>query len=470
MIENRQLSATVLAGLLRFVDLIAIALGGVLAYYARFQDFELQSHVVIVLIVVTLVSANIFQLFNLYEIADLVTDPFRLRRLLMAIMTIVFVSLAIGYATKTSDVFSRIWMSLWAVFALMLLLAIRGYFKFRLTQWQARGWLTRRIALVGAGPQGQRIADHLNHSSNQGIQLVGIFDDRKTRVPLSIAGHRVRGKVDDLIRFVRTERVDEVIVALPWAAEDRLLEIMKKLRTVPVDVRLCPEGVAFQFASRSFSDLQGVSVLNVYDRPLSNWGRVIKGVEDRVLASIILLFISPLLLLVGIAVKLDSRGPVIFRQRRYGFNNELIEVYKFRTLYHEMSDHNDEQQVSRNDSRVTKVGNFLRRTSLDELPQFVNVLKGDMSIVGPRPHPLKSKAGGKIFEEVVAEYFARHRVKPGITGWAQVHGLRGETDTVEKLERRVEYDLFYIDRWSLWFDLKIILMTPFSMIWSWDKK
>ena len=172
-----------------------------------------------------------------------------------------------------------------------------------------------------------------------------------------------------------------------------------------------------------------------------------------------MLFRSPVLLVISVAIKLDSRGPVLFRQKRYGFNNNLIDVYKFRTMYHDKQDDDAEKLTTRDDPRVTRVGAFLRRTSLDELPQFFNVLKGDMSVVGPRPHPIKAKAAGRLYDKVVQEYAMRHRVKPGITGWAQVNGWRGETDTEEKIMKRVEHDLYYIDNWSLLFDFRIILQT-----------
>ena len=207
-------------------------------------------------------------------------------------------------------------------------------------------------------------------------------------------------------------------------------------------------------------------MLNIYDRPMSNWASVVKSIEDRVLAVILLIFIMPLMLIIAIAIKLDSRGPVLFKQRRYGFSNELFEVYKFRSLHHDAMDTDAETLVTRDDKRVTRVGAFLRRSNLDELPQFFNVLKGNMSIVGPRAHAIKAKAGEHLYQTVVKQYFARHRVKPGITGWAQVHGWHGETDTEEKIERRVEHDLYYIEKWSLWLDLKIIFMTPFTMFFS----
>jgi len=445
------------------LDLLVIFAAGLLAYYTRFGHFDLNKATILALTLVTLLSINIFQYFKLYEPTVFINDPFQFKRLFWALATVAFVALAIGLVTQTTDAFSRIWLGFWAFYTIVGQFITRIVFKIRLVRWQAQGWLTRRIALVGAGPQGQRVAEHLTNSAQPSVTLVGIFDDRQSRVPKTVAGHRIQGGIEALLSYIRNERVDEVIVALPWTAEARLLDILKTLRTAPVDVRLCPEGVAYQFTARSFSDLHGLSVLNIYERPLSSWRQVIKGIEDRVLATLILIFVLPLMLIIAIAIKIDSRGPILFRQRRYGFNNELFEMYKFRGFREGAADPKAEKLVTKNDPRLTRVGGFLRQTHLDELPQFFNVLRGDMSIVGPRAHGVMAKADGRLYQEVIAEYFARHRVKPGITGWAQVNGWTGNTETIEQIERRVEYDLYYIEKWSIWLDLKIILMTPFAM-------
>jgi exopolysaccharide biosynthesis polyprenyl glycosylphosphotransferase len=202
----------------------------------------------------------------------------------------------------------------------------------------------------------------------------------------------------------------------------------------------------------------------VFRKPLSDWRLVAKEIEDVTLGLLLLLFLAPLFAVVALAIKLDSPGPVFFRQRRYGLNNRLIGVYKFRTMHHHLRDVRAERLITRNDPRVTRVGAFLRKTSLDELPQLFNVLRGEMSIVGPRPHALSAKAADRLYEEVVAEYAVRHRVKPGITGWAQVNGWRGETDTIEKIQKRVEHDLYYVENWSLALDIKILLLTVFALL------
>jgi len=218
-----------------------------------------------------------------------------------------------------------------------------------------------------------------------------------------------------------------------------------------------------RYRPRAYSYIGNVPFLDVFDKPLTDWGQLLKTIEDRVIAFLALAFLSPFIALIALAIRLDSKGPVFFRQRRYGFNNELIEVYKFRSMYVSASDATAAKLVTRGDPRVTRVGRILRKTSLDELPQLINVVKGELSLVGPRPHATHAKAQDELYTDVVEGYFARHKVKPGITGWAQINGWRGETDTIEKIHRRVEHDLYYIENWSIFFDLYILLRTPFAL-------
>jgi exopolysaccharide biosynthesis polyprenyl glycosylphosphotransferase len=220
-----------------------------------------------------------------------------------------------------------------------------------------------------------------------------------------------------------------------------------------------------RFRPRSYSYFGAVPVLDVFDRPIADWDIVVKWAFDKVVGTLALILLSPVMLATAIAIKLDSKGPVLFRQKRYGFNNEQIEVFKFRSLYHEMTDHTAAKQVTKGDPRVTRVGRFIRKTSIDELPQLLNVVfKGNLSLVGPRPHAIHATASNRAYEQVVDGYFARHKVKPGITGWAQIHGWRGETDTEDKIQRRVEHDLYYIENWSVLLDLYILIKTPFSLM------
>ncbi len=327
-----------------------------------------------------------------------------------------------------------------------------------LARWRRAGRLRRNLVIVGAGELGQRLVEQLEQRG-QDTRLIGVFDDRRDRVPHYLGGYPVLGTIDDLVTFASRHRVDLVVVALPWSAEGRLLACMRKLRNLPVDVRLCPDLVGFHLRGRGVAELAGVPLLAVYDRPLEGWGALIKAIEDKVIAATILLLAGPLMLAVAVAIRLESPGPALYRQKRHGLNNEIIEVLKFRTMYVErcaVGTEADLRQASPGDPRVTRLGRVLRCLSIDELPQLLNVLKGEMSIVGPRPHAV---AHNQHYEPLIEGYLARHRVKPGITGWAQINGSRGATLTVETMQRRVELDLHYIRNWSLLLDLRIIAAT-----------
>jgi Undecaprenyl-phosphate glucose phosphotransferase len=356
------------------------------------------------------------------------------------------------------------WLAIWGASALSLLLASRLALALQIARWRRDGRLDELVAVLGAGPIARRLLMRLKERPDSNIRVAGVYDDQLDGVApgTSCLGHRIAGNLDDLIADVRRLGITTVMVALPLSADLRVAAALNKLCLVPVDVRLCPDEFGLQLGTCQVSHIAGLTFFNVLDRPLRDWRRVGKEIEDRVLAAAILLLIAPLMLGIALLIKLDSPGPVLFRQRRYGFNNGLIEVLKFRTMYHESQDADAEQLTRRNDPRVTRVGAFLRRTSLDELPQFINVLCGEMSIVGPRPHALAAKAGRLLYQDAVRYYDARHRMKPGITGWAQVNGWRGETNTVEQIRKRVEHDLYYIENWSIGLDLKIIVRTVFG--------
>jgi Undecaprenyl-phosphate glucose phosphotransferase len=331
--------------------------------------------------------------------------------------------------------------------------------------WTAEGRLDRRAVIVGGGDAGEMLTDALKHQRDSDVHVIGLFDDRgEDRAPALCAGLQKLGTVDDLVSFARATRVDLVIFSLPISAEGRILQMLKKLWVLPVDIRLSAHSNKLQFRPRSYSYIGTVPVIDVFDRPITDWDVVMKWLFDKVVGGLALIAAAPVMAIVALAIKLDSRGPVFFKQKRYGFNNELIEVFKFRSMYIDQTDATATKLVTKDDPRVTRVGRFLRKMSLDELPQLINVaIKGDLSLVGPRPHALHAKAENQLYDEVVDGYFARHRVKPGITGWAQINGWRGETDTNEKIQRRVEHDLYYIENWSVLFDCYILARTPFAL-------
>jgi exopolysaccharide biosynthesis polyprenyl glycosylphosphotransferase len=243
--------------------------------------------------------------------------------------------------------------------------------------------------------------------------------------------------------------------------------MLKKLWVLPVDIRLSAHSNKLHFRPRSYSYIGAVPVLDIFDKPIADWDVVMKWLFDKIVGSLALISAAPIMLMVAIAVKLDSKGPVLFKQKRYGFNNESIDIYKFRSMYADQADLTASKLVTKGNPRVTRVGRFIRKTSFDELPQLFNVVfTGSLSLVGPRPHAVHAKAENRLYDEAVDGYFARHRVKPGITGWAQIHGWRGETDSQEKIQRRVEHDLYYIENWSILLDLYIVAQTPFALIRS----
>jgi Undecaprenyl-phosphate glucose phosphotransferase len=319
--------------------------------------------------------------------------------------------------------------------------------------------LARNIVVFGAGIEGYQLVAKLQRAEDKSIQILGIFDDRKARVPPTIHGISVLGTSDDLLHFARHAQIDDVIIALPLDAEQRLNALFEKLKEVALDLRLSVEPIAERFGFRGMSYIGSAPVLEITDRPLKHWRAVAKWVEDISLAAILLIALAPLMLLVALLIKLDSRGPVLFVQKRFGFNNDVIRVLKFRTMYADRGDQSGGRPTVRGDPRVTRIGRIIRALSIDELPQLVNVLRGEMSIVGPRAHAIAMRANGILYGEAVAQYVHRHRVKPGITGWAQINGFRGEVDTLYKARARVDHDLYYIDHWSPWLDLKILAKT-----------
>ncbi|HEX2725902.1 MAG TPA: undecaprenyl-phosphate glucose phosphotransferase, partial [Beijerinckiaceae bacterium] len=331
-----------------------------------------------------------------------------------------------------------------------------------------RGSFDRRTAVVGGGEAAEAMIKALDAQVDTGIRLVGVFDDRaEDRSPDIVCGYPKLGSTDDLVEYARRTKLDLIIFTLPISAETRLLQMLNKLWILPIDIRLSAHSSRLRLRPRAYSYIGTVPVLDLFDKPIADWDIVLKWLFDKIVGSLLLVLLSPILLLTAIAVKLDSRGPILFRQKRYGFNNELIEVFKFRSMHVDQLDPTAAKLVTRNDPRVTRVGRFIRKSSIDELPQLFNVVfRGNLSLVGPRPHALHAKAADRLYDQVVDGYFARHRMKPGITGWAQINGWRGETDTSEKIQRRVEHDLYYIENWSVFFDLYILAATPFALMKS----
>ena len=320
----------------------------------------------------------------------------------------------------------------------------------------------RTAVVLGAGTEAERFIERLGRTRESRPAILACFDDRTTRISAALGGVPCRGNVDDLVEFVRTHGVDEVIVALPWSAEERLAALIDRLKVLPVDIQLSPYGFGYRIAEPKLAFVAGLPLLTAVPRPLRASDAIVKAIEDWVVGFGLLLLFLPLMAVVALAVRLDSPGPILFRQPRHGWNNRVVHVYKFRTMFHGAGDLTGGRQTARDDDRITRVGRLLRRTSLDELPQLFNVLRGEMSVVGPRPHPIGMKTEEKLCHEIVSGYAQRHKLKPGITGWAQINGWRGATDTGHQLRKRIEHDVHYVEHWSLWLDIKILLLTAFK--------
>ncbi len=367
--------------------------------------------------------------------------------------------MAILFSMKASEELSRVWLFGYAgavvgTTSLTRFAAFLGLYLLR-----RRGVLARRVVIVGGGKQAEKLIAQMELLQRDLYRVIGVFDDRLTRIGPEVSGIPVLGTLDDLVSYTRRNEVDDIIITLPWSAEERLVEIVAQLRELPASIYIGADLIGFRFPFRpSPTHFVGIPVLEVVRSPLSGWGYVVKALEDRILGGLLVLAFLPVMAAVALAIRLESPGPVIFRQKRYGYNNRVFHIYKFRSMYHHGVPEKRTKQATRDDPRITRVGRFIRKTSLDELPQLFNVLEGEMSIVGPRPHAVDHN---EEYAGIIKGYFARHNVKPGITGWAQVNGLRGETESVEKMEARVRYDTYYVENWSLLFDLQILVRTAF---------
>ncbi|MGH6768332.1 MAG: undecaprenyl-phosphate glucose phosphotransferase [Xanthobacteraceae bacterium] len=459
-------SPIVLAGVVRLAELALAMLVGLAVYAAYVVPLDgFEWHYVPAILAIGLLAMLSFQTADIYQVQAFRGYEKQYFRLASAWSVVFLIVIGISFFAKVGDQFSRIWLGSFYVVGLITLVGFRRVLFLLVRRWTREGRLDRRTVIVGADAKGEELIKALAVQRDSDVHIVGMFDDRGTdRASTLLAGQQKLGTVDELVEFARRTRIDLVIFSLPISAESRILQMLKKLWVLPVDIRLAAHSNKLRFRPRSYSYIGSVPVLDVLDKPITDWDVVMKWLFDRIVGGLMLLAAAPVMLLTAIAIKLDSRGPVFFKQKRYGFNNELIEVYKFRSMYVDKCDVTASKLVEKNDSRVTRVGRFIRKTSIDELPQLINVVfKGNLSLVGPRPHAVHAKAENRVYDEAVDGYFARHRVKPGITGWAQVNGWRGETDTQEKIQRRVEHDLYYIENWSILFDFYILALTPIAL-------
>ena len=373
----------------------------------------------------------------------------------MVWLSSIVLMLSLAFFTRSADVYPREAALFWFVIVLVLLVVWRIVYRRVLYILRSNNFNTRTALIIGTNESAIALANQFKYNPRHGIRVVGFFDDRDpSRLDPNIV---VQGRVDDALNLAKSALVDNVYISLPLNAEARTQELLERFSDTTVNVYLIPNFFVYNLLYSRWQEVGDVLTLSVFDSPHLSVNGWLKRIEDLVLSSILIVMLAIPMLLVAIAIKVTSRGPVIFKQYRYGLDGKPFMVFKFRSMT--TTDNGPVvKQATRNDARITPLGRFLRSSSIDELPQIFNVFAGTMSLVGPRPHAV---AHNEEYRKLIKGYMLRHKVKPGITGWAQVHGFRGETDTIEKMKGRIEYDLDYIRRWSLWLDFKTMFLTVY---------
>jgi putative colanic acid biosynthesis UDP-glucose lipid carrier transferase len=380
-----------------------------------------------------------------------------LSKLLFEWSLLVGILLFLAFALKASESYSRTVILTWFMITPALLVGASQLTRHLVKRTSKDETRSRTFAIIGANEVGQELSRRLASKDSTGF--AGYFDDRSLdRLP-GIEAEQLVGKLSDVYAFAKKNPLQAVYIALPVWGSPRMIQLVSQLRDTTASIYIVPDLSAFELIQARFVDIDGIPAVSICDTPIQGKCAVIKRTTDLVLGSIALTLLSPLMVGIAAAIKLTSRGPVLFKQRRYGLDGEEILIYKFRSMK-VLEDGPQVMQATRGDFRLTKIGGFLRRTSLDELPQLLNVVQGTMSLVGPRPHAV---AHNEQYRKLIDGYMIRHKMKPGITGWAQVNGLRGETETIDKMQKRVEFDLDYLRQWSIWLDLKILIRTAVAV-------
>lgn len=465
--ESRQhmLSPAMISGLVLGVDVVAILIAAVGSYlvFTNYNQFTLDNYLFATAFV-CFVTAALFNHAELYTMDSIMRPVARSDAFIIGILTAFLFFLTIAFSVKVSEIYSRLWMYGFAFSSLTLVIASRLAIYRLLRSLSDRHVIGHAMAVLGVGDQAQEFITRLERVKPYFTRFHGVYAVDPSEVDRDIAGYPVLGDITALEAAARRGDIDDVVVAMPWNADRALTQAVERLKELPINVYIGSDLVGFHLQFRpAFGTLENLPMFEVVQRPISGWSQLLKALEDYVIATVALILLSPILLLTAIAIKLDSKGPILFKQKRLGFNNQEFAIYKFRSMYVHEPPEGRTQQATKGDPRITRVGAFIRSTSIDELPQIFNVLKGEMSLVGPRPHALDHN---EEFARSVRGYFARHKVKPGLTGWAQVNGFRGETDTLDKITGRVERDVYYAENWSLLFDVRIIVTTAFVVLFQ----
>jgi putative colanic acid biosysnthesis UDP-glucose lipid carrier transferase len=432
--------------LLRTLDIFIVLIASLIAYYIKFNHLEPNDSYIRAFILMCLISVIVFSSFSLYKSwrgASLINECYTL---ILAWTISFLLSLMVIFLFKAGIKFSREWSIELYFLGCLFFIFSRVFVRNILRLLRKRGYNQRSVCLVGSGDCGVRVFKHLTSVLKSGFKLQTIFTDTPENYPISKS-------MEELETWLELNSVDQIWIAIPFSKADKIKFVFHAARHIPVEIRLIPDIFAFRLLNHSLTDVDGLPILNLHSNPVGGTGnKLMKRLEDLILASFALLVLSPILALISFIIKLTSPGPILYKQTRIGLSNKPFQIMKFRSMPINIEKESGAIWAKAGENRATKFGSFLRKTSLDELPQFLNVLKGEMSVVGPRPERPEFI---KNFKEQIPEYMKKHMVKAGITGWAQVNGWRGNTD----LAKRIDYDLYYIENWSLLLDLKILLLT-----------
>ncbi|NND45180.1 MAG: undecaprenyl-phosphate glucose phosphotransferase [Xanthomonadales bacterium] len=434
-------------------SMLVILLAFLAAYWARFGLVPLTPQYLVVLLMGLLLVSVVFPATGAFRNEFKWAALRRVRRLLAGWAVVIMVMVVLSAMLKTTAVYSRIWFGYWVLFGAIGLVLFQALTFFWRRRIRRKGAMRRKLVLVGAGAAAARVEARLAADPQGDFEVVGRFGEAWSE--------HATGPLEQLADFVQDNEVHDVWIAAPLDNAQLMERSLEYLKNAVVDIHVIPDLEQYRLLNQGISEWEGLPFINLSGIPMTGDELALKNVMDRAGAAVLLLLLSPLLLLIALLVRLSGPGPVLFRQQRHGFGGEIIEVLKFRTMKPHEEPAGQVTQARATDARVTTVGRWLRRSSLDELPQLLNVLKGEMSLVGPRPHALEHN---QFYMDRIPRYMLRHKVRPGITGWAQVNGFRGITDTEEKMLLRIEHDLWYIQNWSLWLDVRILLRTPLAMV------
>jgi putative colanic acid biosysnthesis UDP-glucose lipid carrier transferase len=451
------ISSHVIPGLIASLDSIVILGSAIITYAIVVGDFiEDASYYAAAICFVWLATLMLMNFAGLYLFEPIMRPLAIADKIIIAFGTTFLFLLAAAFSLKISDEYSRTWVASFAISACTATLVCRLLASRILGRLARMRVFSRNVVIVGMGEQAKKLLAHIEKANPRFVSVLGIFAESPQNLH---ERYPTLGNIKDLDPFIRNYQVDDVIISMPWSDDDAIMAMVVKLREFAVNVYLGSDLIGFRLPFRPPPDHFGeIQIVEVMGRPLAGWGIVRKAAIDYLLGAVLTAIALPIMMLIAVAIKLESKGPALFRQERYGFSNRVFHIYKFRTMRHSATTEKVTIQATRNDLRVTRVGRFLRRTSLDEIPQLFNVLNGTISLVGPRPHAVDHN---EAYSKMIRSYFARHRVKPGITGWAQVNGFRGEIKSLEDMELRVQYDIHYAENWTLLFDLKVLVMTFF---------